>query len=140
MKPDRLSVILIGVAAVVIGFNVWMYYTWPDLPLLPCANTEVSRAASPDGTQDAVLFTRACSGTKSVGSQVSILPAGAALPNKSGNALISNGGKVRASWGGPNVTLSWTAPAALTIAHDPSAEIYKSEAQVGGVAVTYQAQ
>ena len=139
MKPS-LRAVLIVIAAAVIGFNVWMYYTWPDVPLLPCANTEVSRAASPDGRKDAVLFTRVCSGTKSVGSQVSILAGDAVLPNKSGNALVSNGGKVRAAWGGPNITLSWSGPAALTIAHDPSAEIYKSEAEVDGVAITYRAE
>jgi hypothetical protein len=140
MKPQRLRVVLIGVAAVVIGFNVWMYYTWPDLPLLPCENTEVSRAPSPDGKLDAVLFTRNCSGTKSIGSQVSLIGAGEALPDKSGNAFVSNGGKVRAAWGGPSVALTWTGPAALTVTRDPTAEVYKSEPQVAGAAISYVAQ
>ena len=137
MKPERLRVVLIAVAAVIIGFNVWMYYTWPDLPLLPCKNTEVSRAPSPDGRQDAVLFTRVCSGTKSIGSQVSVVAAGAALPNKSGNAFVSKGGKVHAEWGGPRVTLAWTGPAALTVTRDATAQVYKSEPQVGRATVTY---
>ena len=137
MKPDRLRLILLGIAAVVIGLNVWLYFTWPDLPLLPCKNTEVSRAASPDGKRDAVLFTRHCSGTKSAGSQISIIPSGGALPNKSGNTFVSNGGKVRAAWGGPKVTLIWTGPAALTITRDATADVFKSEAEVGGAAVIY---
>lgn len=140
MKPERLRVVLIGVAAVVIGFNVWMYYTWPDLPLLPCENTEVARAPSPDGKLDAVLFTRECATTKSVGSQVSLIGAGEALPNKSANAFVSNGGEVRAAWGGPRVSLEWTGPAALTVTRDPTAEVYKSEAEVAGAAITYIAQ
>jgi hypothetical protein len=140
MKPERLRVVLIGVAAVVIGFNVWMYYTWPDLPLLPCKNTEVSRAPSPDGKLDAVLFTRNCSGTKALGSQVSLIGAGEALPNKSGNAFVSKGGKVHAEWGGPRVALAWAGPAALTVTRDATAEVYKSEPQVAGAAITYIAQ
>jgi hypothetical protein len=139
MKPERLRLILIGIAAVVIGFNVWMYYTWPDLPLLPCENTEVSRAPSPDGKLDAVLFTRRCSGTKSVGSQVSVIEAGAALPNKSGNAFVSNGGKVRAEWGGPKVSLAWTGPAALSVTRDATAEVYKSESRVAEATIAYRA-
>lgn len=138
MKPQRLRIILIGIAAVVIGFNVWMYFTWPDLPLLPCENTEVSRAPSPDGRLDAVLFTRKCASTKSVGSQVSLIGAGETLPNKSGNAFVSNGGEVRAAWGGPRVSMAWTGPAALTVTHDRTAEVYKSEAQVSSVAITYR--
>lgn len=140
MKPERLRVVLIGIAAVIIGFNVWIYSTWPDLPLLPCENTEVSRAPSPDGRLDAVLFTRNCAGTKAVGSQVSLVGAGEALPNKSGNAFVSNGGEVRAAWGGPRVSLAWSGPAALTVTRDPTAEVYKSEAQVAGAAITYIAQ
>ena len=140
MKPERLRVVLIGIAAVVIGFNVWMYYTWPDLPLLPCENTEVSRAPSPDGRLDAVLFTRNCSGTKALGSQVSLIGAGEVLPNKSGNAFVSKGSKVKAEWGGPKVTLSWTGPAALTVTRDATAEVFKSEPRVAGAAIVYIAQ
>ena len=138
MKPERLRVVLISVAAAVIGFNVWMYFTWPDLPLLPCKNTEVSRTASPDGRLDAVLFTRECASTRSVGSQVSVIEAGEALANKSGNAFVSNGGDVRAPWGGPRVALAWTGPAALTVSHDPAAEIYKAETEAAGAVITYQ--
>jgi hypothetical protein len=140
MKPERLRLILIAVAVAVIGFNAWMYFTWPDLPLLPCENTEVARTPSPDGKRDAVLFTRRCSGTKSVGSQVSILAAGAALPNKSGNAFVANGGKIRAEWGGPRVSLAWTGPTALAVTRDVTAEVYKSEAEAGGATITYQSK
>ncbi len=140
MKPERLRIVLIGLAAVVIGFNVWMYYTWPDLPLLPCENTEVTRTASPDGKLDAVLFTRKCSGTKSVGSQISIIEAGAVLPNKSGNAFVANGGEIRAEWGGPRVAMAWSGPAVLSVARDATAEVYKSEAEVAGTAITYIAR
>lgn len=33
MKPDRLRLVLLVVAGVVIAFNVYMYLTWPDTPL-----------------------------------------------------------------------------------------------------------
>ena len=50
--------------------------------------------------------------------------------------FVSNGGEVRAAWGGPRVSLAWSGPAALTVTRDPTAEVYKSEAQVAGAAIT----
>jgi len=32
VKPERLKLILMITAAVVIAFNVYMYFTWPEAP------------------------------------------------------------------------------------------------------------
>ena len=105
-----------------------------------CENQVIREATSPDGAMKAVLFRRACGGPTGFSSQVSILPAGATETGK-GNAFIADtaGGLApAAAWGGPDVALEWTSPAALTLAYASRARVIIAEPSVHGVTISHK--
>lgn len=105
-----------------------------------CDNQVIRQAISPDGAMKAVLFRRACGGPTGFSSQVSVFAASEDVLGK-GNALIADtdgGHAVAAEWGGPDVTLEWTAPRALTVTFAYLSRVIVHESPVRGVDVTYQ--
>ena len=105
-----------------------------------CENQVIREATSPDGAMKAVLFRRACGGPTGFSSQVSILPAGETETGK-GNAFIADtaGGLApAAAWGGPDVALEWTSPAALTLAYASRARVIIAEPSVHGVTISHK--
>jgi hypothetical protein len=53
-----------------------------------CSNDPQRVVVSPDGKYEAVVFSRDCGAATNFSTQVSILEAGAALPDRAGNALV----------------------------------------------------
>jgi hypothetical protein len=106
--------------------------------LNPCENTLVSTVPSPDGRWQAVLFERSCGATTGFSTQVSIIPAGKALPPDAGNTFYADGGDVSAPWGGPPAELTWLGPDRLQIAFHPSARVNLRNEVVNGVSVSYR--
>lgn len=105
-----------------------------------CENSVKREAVSPDGVLKAVLFERSCGSTTGFSSQVSILPV-AETETRKGNAFIADtaGGLApAASWGGPDVALEWTSPAALTLAYAPRVRVIIAEPTVRGVAISHR--
>lgn len=105
-----------------------------------CKNTVQREAVSPDGKLKAVLFERSCGATTGFSSQISILPVGATETEK-GNAFIADtaGGLApAAAWGGPDVELEWTSPAALTLSYAPRARLIIAEPSVRGVTISHK--
>lgn len=105
-----------------------------------CANSVVSRASSPDGQHDAVLFQRDCGATTGFSTQVSILGAGD-QPSGSGNAFRADDdhGSARAGdWGGSWAELRWLAPDHLLVRYAAKSRIFEQDDVVSGVKITYE--
>jgi hypothetical protein len=105
-----------------------------DLP--PCENTDVRRVASLDGELEAVAFERDCWASPTATFNVSVLPTGAALPDKGGNTFAAGWPEDKGSimnapligWRGDSVHVFYVAPR----------DIYKQEPQVAGRPVYYE--
>ena len=95
-----------------------------------CANAEQQRVVSPDGHREAVVFERDCGATTDYSTQVSILKAGAALPNDAGNAYIY-GHRTR-------LTVAWLSPSVVTIGYVSGTRGLHESARAGGVTVLYR--
>jgi hypothetical protein len=105
-----------------------------------CGNTEISRAPSPDGRYDAIIFERNCGATTGFATHVSLIPRGDPLPNAAGNLLsadLDDGGSP-APWGGPRVTASWRAAGDLVVQHDPLARVIHQASRDNAVTVSYE--
>lgn len=77
----------------------------------------------------AVVFNRACGATVGFNTQVSLLPAGAALPNDGGNVLIVEDSVP--------LKIEWESDEMLRITGQFDTQIFKQEASVSGVRVAY---
>ena len=104
-----------------------------------CANKPVHVVSAPGGGRAAVLFERDCGATTAFSSQVSIVAAHKGATG-SGNAFIADddhGAAPSAHWGGPPVSMRWTSPTHLIIGYDSRARVFKREARVDGVEISY---
>jgi hypothetical protein len=98
-----------------------------------CRNEEQNRAKSPDGAAEAVLFQRDCGATTDFSTQISVLPSGSSLGDRSGNVFVAganNDGAARASWGGPPAAVRWAGPRRLTVTYHPTASLYLEEKSI----------
>ena len=95
-----------------------------------CANTEQQRVLSPDGRREAVVFERDCGATTDYSTQVSVLTAGAALPNTPGNAYIY-GHRTR-------LAVTWPSPTVVAIEYSSGARGLHEQARAGAVTVLYR--
>jgi hypothetical protein len=77
----------------------------------------------------AVVFNRGCGATVGFNTQVSLLPASAALPNDGGNVLVVDD-KVP-------LKIEWESDEAVRIAGQLDTQVFKQEALVSGVQVAY---
>ena len=77
----------------------------------------------------AVVFNRGCGATVGFNTQVSLLPANAALPNDGGNVLIVDDTV--------SLKIEWESDEAVRISGQLDTEIFKREASVSGVRVAY---
>jgi hypothetical protein len=105
-----------------------------------CQNSSIATAAAPSGDRKAVLFRRDCGSTTGFSSQVSVTEPDEA-PSGQGNAFIADVGHDvadAAAWGGPWVELRWVAPHQLLIRYDTKARVFRQDATVSGVTVTYE--
>jgi hypothetical protein len=94
-----------------------------------CENEISQTAFSPSGKMYAVVFNRGCGATVGVNTQVSLLPAGAALPNDGGNVLIVDDSVP--------LKIEWESDEMMRITGQLNTQIFKQEASVSGVRVAY---
>lgn len=98
-----------------------------------CANSVLEEIRSPDRQQRAVVFLRDCGATTSDSTQISVLPANAALENESGNLFVAD----RLDRHG--VTVRWLDRDALEISYPREARVFRAEARVAQTKARYQA-
>ena len=95
-----------------------------------CANAEASTIATPDGRLRAVVFSRDCGATTGFSTHVSVVPGRERLPNDGGNVLVLDG-QVK-------LEVSWLADNKLRIKGVNSARVFRQQASVLGVEVSYE--
>lgn len=94
-----------------------------------CENDVSETSHSPSGKMKAVVFNRGCGATVGFNTQVSVLPASAALPNDGGNVLIVDDTVP--------LKLEWQSDQALRITGRFETRVFKQESSVDGIQVTY---
>jgi len=107
-----------------------------------CGVSLVSRVPSPDGRWEAVLFERDCGATTDFATHVSLLSAGAKLPNKPGNVFTadSDHGQAPLVAGNViNVSIKWAGRDSLEVRYDRRARVFSQEPKVQGVSIVYVA-
>ena len=105
-----------------------------------CRNEQLANLASPDGRHRAVVFQRDCGATTGSSTQVSVLSAGATLPDSAGNVFRAdrNHGRAPAGrGGGPRVIARWITPDTLEVRYDARARVFTREATAAGVGVRF---
>ena len=88
----------------------------------------------------AVIFQRDCGATTGFSTQISILPAQAQLGGDGGNVFVADtdhGAAPSDGVGGPEVHVRWLADDHLEVLHHVQARVFRSEARVGQVRITY---
>jgi|CXWL01.1.fsa_nt_gi hypothetical protein len=93
-----------------------------------CGNEVKQSLMSPSGKLSAVVFSRDCGATTGFSTQVSIIPTGHSLPNKSGNTFVTSG-KI-------DLSLQWQTDFILRIQGEGES-VFKQETEVTGVTVKY---
>jgi hypothetical protein len=106
----------------------------------PCSNDVRSHLVSPDGTLEAFVFERSCGVTTPFGTQVSVEPAGDALPNSEGNVfqIIRPDSLAGQPGGGLGVTVRWLGPRQLEVSYDTRAEVRWAVVKWGNLSLTYR--
>lgn len=105
-----------------------------------CENTIVSRATSPDGKWDAVMFERSCGATTDFSTQISVVKAGGAVSG-GGSVFVADTdhGVARAgSWGGPWAEIAWSSPTRLLIRYAAGSRTFLQSKAAERASVTYQ--
>jgi len=94
-----------------------------------CGNEVLRTVPSPDGKVKAILFKRDCGATTGYSEQLSLLPAGAILPNEGGDTFVADSNHGAAA-GGPQVQVIWKDNDHLLITHHPKARIFHAKQRV----------
>jgi len=105
------------------------------LVLNPCENKIIERISAPKDPWEAVVFERDCGATTSTSIQVSILPLGGRLPNDGGNVFVADRitGNPKAQ-----VHVHWLSNRHVEVTYPAGARVFKSEAQIRHVRITYK--
>ena len=103
-----------------------------------CSNQAVAAYPSPGNELTAIVFTRHCL-HQGPSTQLSILPAGSSLPNRSANVFIATnqnaaGDTTAAS---PPVTVEWFGRNLLRVTYDQHARIIKQRKSEAAVVIQY---
>ena len=102
----------------------------------------MGRVPSPDGRWEAVLFERDCGATTDFATHVSLLSAGAKLPNKAGNVFTADSDHGQAPLVAGNVisvSIKWAGRDSLEIRYDRRARVFSREPKVQGISIVYVA-
>jgi hypothetical protein len=106
-----------------------------------CGNRVLDEHPSPDRRRRVVVFQRDCGATTGVSTQASIVPAGADLPNVSGNVFVAStnrGAAPAGKGGGPEVRVRWASGARVVLSHHPAAHVFKAERGHDGIDVVVE--
>lgn len=134
-RPWLAPLLVVALVAIVLAGGVW--YAANALLAGVCGSTEIARLTAPDRRRDAVLFEHNCGATTDFATHVSVLPVGAPLGDRAGNAFVAEASDAgpRAPWGGPPAEIAWGADGALVIRYDAAAEVFHVADMVDGVAI-----
>ena len=94
-----------------------------------CGNEIDTRAASPSGKLDVVVYNRNCGATTGFNTQVSLVPSGHD-PKGSGSVLVLDGAVP--------LKVSWASETALTLSGLGSARVFHKTVQFKDVTITYE--
>lgn len=95
-----------------------------------CDNDPIGTTSSPSGKLKAVVFSRSCGATTGFSSQLSILEAKGSLPDEGGNTLVLDGPV--------ELKVHWVSESALKVSGLGTARVFKQEASVNGVSISYE--
>ena len=95
-----------------------------------CDNEPSSSIVSPSGNLKVVVFNRGCGATTGFNTQLSIVQANEALPKEAGNTFIADGTVP--------LKIQWQSDAKLLISGVQGQKVFKQEARVRGITVTYE--
>jgi hypothetical protein len=112
-----------------------------DSKLAGCGNDVVREVRAPNGRMKAVVFERDCGSTTGFSTQISLLSSNKSLPNEIGNIFVAttDGGRFPgATWGGPDVDVSWVDDTHLLLRYDNRASVFKREESLANVNVRYE--
>ncbi len=99
-----------------------------------CGNDFPQAVVSPDGALQAVIFQRSCGATTGFVTHVTVLQAGAALPNEGGNLFVADDCDwvtPEKEWKEPKgamAQIKWIGPRTLRICYPFTATVYQHEA------------
>lgn len=133
----RVLPVLSAVALCCVAFQIFAF--WWTLDGV-CGNQVVQQVVSPDAWYKLVVFERDCGATTGFSTQVSLLAAGAVLPDRGGNLFVADDDHGRAPsgpGGGPAIAVHWLDAGHLSLAHDARVRIFLAVAQLGDVQVSY---
>ena len=105
------------------------------LPPGTCENDQWAELLSPDKVWKSVLFHRQC-GDQPTETNVSVLPAPAALPNEPGNAFRQDS-TVEGTRSSHTMHQTWKGPRELWISHDETMKVAFAVSEVGPVRVVH---
>lgn len=112
--------------ALAIGATLWFV-----TGLIPeCAVREQQRLPAPDGAFDLVIFARDCGATTGANTQAALVPPGEAVPFDAAS-FVSVGAQT-------DLAPRWTGDGGIEMTLPPTAEIYRRDASVAGIAVSYR--
>ena len=94
-----------------------------------CSNDVLRTVPSPDGRIKAIVFERDCGATTGFSEQVSLMAAGASVPNKSGDTFVADSDHGEAP-NGPQVEAVWADNEHLLIRHHPKARVFYAKQRV----------
>ena len=106
----------------------------------PVENTVLKEIISPNGMLKAVVFERNAGSTTAFSTQVSIMPTTDNQSGGGGNIFIADcdhGKAPSASWGGPDVGISWLDDTNLMIRYHSNVRVFKSEIIYDDVKIGY---
>lgn len=145
LAAHLLKIIGVGLAGLlaVVGIPVLIFaFLVSDAENNLCSNSPVLEVPSPSGELKAVVFERSCGATTGFSTQVSVIKAGASLPNEGGNLLVADTNHNAAPTGpggGPAVRIAWVGSSAIRIEHHPLARLIKAPPSYNGIHIEYVA-
>jgi len=130
-----------GVLIAIIGAGAAVHRAWDDLDESMCGNELLHENVSPDGKMKVVVFQRDCGATTGFSTQASIIPAGDALPKKSGDVFVADTGHGAApvgEGGGPELRVQWLSNERVVLSHHVAARVFKADAKHDEVDVVFE--
>ena len=91
---------------------------------------------SPAGTKRAVVFESSCGATTGFVTHVSVLDLKEALTRSAGNVFIGDADRGVVQY--MRVRVDWTSSDSLVVSYPARARVFRQEARVGGVGISYK--
>ncbi len=125
------------IALVVLGIAFAIPFVFSET----CSNDVISVLVSPNNENKLVLFERSCGATTDFSTQVSIIKENLQPDNENGNIFVADcdhGKAPRASWGGPEVKISWLNSDTVKIVYHKDARVFLEENCLSDIEILYE--